>query len=101
MALQRTKEVGIRKVLGASTQHIVYLFTREFALLIAIAFLIASPIAWYLMRQWLQDYAFRLPITWWIFLAGGAASLAVALITISLNAMKVAMANPVTSLRTE
>ena len=101
MAIQRTKEVGIRKVLGASMQNIVYLFTREFALLIAIAFIIASPIAWYFMHRWLQDYAFRLPITWWIFLAGGAASLTVALITISFNAMKAAMANPVKSLRTE
>jgi ABC-type antimicrobial peptide transport system permease subunit len=101
MAIQRTKEVGIRKVLGASIQNIVYLFTREFAVLIAIAFLIASPIAWYFMHRWLQDYAFRLPITWWIFLAGGAASLTVALLTISLNAMKAARANPVKSLRTE
>jgi predicted permease len=101
MAVQRTKEVGIRKVLGASIQNIVYLFTREFAVLIAIAFLIASPIAWYFMHRWLQDYAFRLPITWWIFLAGGAASLTVALLTISFNAMKAARANPVKSLRTE
>jgi ABC-type antimicrobial peptide transport system permease subunit len=101
MAVQRTKEVGIRKVLGASIQNIVYLFTREFAVLIAIAFLIAAPIAWYFMHRWLQDYAFRLPITWWIFLAGGAASLTVALLTISFNAMKAAMANPVKSLRTE
>jgi hypothetical protein len=69
--------------------------------LITIAFLIAAPIAWYFMHRWLQDYAFRLPITWWIFLAGGAASLTVALITISLNALKAARANPVKSLRTE
>ncbi|HEV3324017.1 MAG TPA: ABC transporter permease [Puia sp.] len=101
MAIQRTKEVGIRKVLGASIQNIVYLFTREFALLIAIAFLIAAPIAGYFTHRWLQDYAFRLPIAWWIFLAGGAASLTVALLTISFNAMKAAMANPVKSLRTE
>jgi putative ABC transport system permease protein len=101
MAIQRTKEVGIRKVLGASIQNIVYLFTREFAVLIAIAFLIAAPIAWYFMHRWLQDYAFRLPITWWIFLAGGAASLTVALVTISFNAIKAARANPVKSLRTE
>jgi ABC-type antimicrobial peptide transport system permease subunit len=101
MAIQRTKEVGIRKVLGASIQSIVYLFTKEFAILIGIAFLIASPIAWYFMHRWLQDYAFRLPITWWIFLIGGAASFTVALLTISFNAMKAAMANPVKSLRTE
>jgi ABC-type antimicrobial peptide transport system permease subunit len=101
MAIQRTKEVGIRKVLGASIQNIIYLFTREFAVLIAIAFLIASPIAWYFMHRWLQDYAFRLPITWWIFLAGGAASLTIALLTISFNALRAARANPVKSLRTE
>ena len=101
MAVQRTKEVGIRKVLGASIQNIVYLFTREFAVLIAIAFVIAAPIAWYFMHRWLQDYAFRLPITWWIFLAGGAASLTVALLTISFNAMKAARANPVKSLRSD
>ena len=101
MAVQRTKEVGIRKVLGASIQNIVYLFTREFAVLIAIAFVIAAPIAWYFMHRWLQDYAFRVPITWWIFLAGGAASLTVALLTISFNAMKAARANPVKSLRSD
>jgi putative ABC transport system permease protein len=101
MAIQRTKEVGIRKVLGASIQSIVYLFTREFAVLIAIALLIASPIAWFFMHRWLQDYAFRLPITWWIFVAGGLVSLAIALLTISFNALKAATANPVKSLRTE
>ena len=101
MAIQRRKEVGVRKVLGASMQHIVYLFTREFAVLIAIAFVIAAPIAWYFMYQWLQDYAFRLPIAWWIFLVGGAGSLGVALVTISFNAVRAARANPVKSLRTE
>lgn len=101
MAVQRTKEVGIRKVLGASIQHIVYLFTREFAILIVIAFLIASPIAWYFMHRWLEGYAFRLPVAWWIFLAGGAASLAIALATVGFNAVKAAMANPARSLHTE
>jgi ABC-type antimicrobial peptide transport system permease subunit len=101
MAIQRTREVGIRKVLGASIKSIVYLFTKEFAVLIAIALVIASPIAWYFMHRWLQDYAFRLPITWWTFVAGGAASLAIALATISFNALKAARANPVNSLRTE
>jgi putative ABC transport system permease protein len=101
MAIQRTREVGIRKVLGASIRNIVYLFTKEFAALIAIALVIASPIAWYFMHRWLQDYAFRLPIAWWIFFAGGAVSLAIALLTISFNALKAAMANPVKSLRTE
>jgi ABC-type antimicrobial peptide transport system permease subunit len=101
MAIQRIKEVGIRKVLGASIQSIVYLFSREFTLLIVIAFVIASPIAWYFMHRWLEGYAFRITIGWWIFLGSGAASLAVALATVGFNAVKAARANPVRSLRTE
>lgn len=101
MAVQRIKEVGIRKVLGASVGHIVYLFTREFAVMIVIAFLIASPIAGYFMHRWLESYAFRLPIEWWIFLAGGAGALAIALATVGFNAVKAARANPANSLHTE
>ena len=101
MAVQRIKEVGIRKVLGATSGRIVYLFSKEFIILIAIAFLIASPIAWYFMHQWLQDYAYRINISWWVFAAGGIASIAIALITISFQAIKAAVANPVKSLRTE
>jgi putative ABC transport system permease protein len=101
MAIQRRKEVGVRKVLGASMRNIIYLFTREFAVLIAIAFVIAAPIAGYFMHQWLQDYTFRLPIAWWTFLAGGAGSLGVALVTISFNAIRAVKANPVESLRSE
>src|SRR5207249_2199845 len=67
MAVQRIKEVGIRKVLGATTSNIVYLFSKEFIILIAIAFAIATPIAWYYMHQWLQDYAYRISISWWLF----------------------------------
>jgi putative ABC transport system permease protein len=81
--------------------NIIYLFTREFAVLIAIAFVIAAPIAGYFMHRWLQDYTFRLPIAWWTFLAGGAGSLGVALVTISFNAIRAVKANPVKSLRTE
>ncbi|MEO8712212.1 MAG: FtsX-like permease family protein, partial [Parafilimonas sp.] len=101
MAVQRIKEVGIRKVLGATTANIVYLFSKEFVLLISIAFVIATPIAWYFMHQWLQDYAYRIEISWWIFLTGGVASIVIALITISFQAIKAAIANPVKSLRTE
>lgn len=101
MAVQRIKEVGIRKVLGASTGNIVYLFSREFILLIAIAFVIATPIAWYYMHQWLQDYAYRINISWWIFAAGGLAAIVIALATISVKAIKAAVTNPVKSLRTE
>ncbi|HRH48722.1 MAG TPA: ABC transporter permease [Panacibacter sp.] len=101
MAVQRIKEVGIRKVLGATTANIVYLFSKEFVLLISIAFLIATPLTWYFMNTWLQDYVYRIDISWWIFFAGGAASIIIALATISFRAIKAAIANPVKSLRTE
>jgi len=101
MAVQKIKEVGIRKVLGATAGNIVYLFSKEFIILIAIAFAIATPLAWYFMHQWLQDYAYRINIGWWIFLIAGAAAILIALITISFQAIKAAIANPVKSLRTE
>jgi putative ABC transport system permease protein len=101
MAVQRVKEVGIRKVLGATAANIVYLFSKEFIVLIGIAFAIASPIAWYFMHQWLQNYPYRIDITWMIFLSGGLASVFIALVTVSFKALKAAMANPVKSLRTE
>jgi ABC-type antimicrobial peptide transport system permease subunit len=101
MAAQRIKEVGIRKVLGATAGNIVYLFSKEFILLIAIAFAIAAPFAWYYMHQWLQDYAYRISISWWLFAAGGLAAIIIALATISFQAIKAALANPVTSLRSE
>jgi ABC-type antimicrobial peptide transport system permease subunit len=101
MAAQRIKEVGIRKVLGATSANIVYLFSKEFIILIAIAFVIATPIAWYYMNQWLQDYAYRIDVSWWIFFVGGIAAIVIALATISFQAIKAAMANPVKSLRTE
>lgn len=101
MAAQRIKEVGIRKVLGATSANIVYLFSKEFIVLIAIAFVIATPIAWYYMHQWLQNYAYRIDVSWWIFLIGGIAAIVIALATISFQAIKAAIANPVKSLRTE
>jgi putative ABC transport system permease protein len=101
MAVQRIKEVGIRKVLGATAGNIVYLFSKEFIILIAIAFAIATPIAWYYMHQWLQDYAYRINISWWLFAAGGLVAIIIALATISFQAIKAAMANPVKSLRSE
>jgi ABC-type antimicrobial peptide transport system permease subunit len=101
MAVQRLKEVGIRKVLGASGSHIVYLFSKEFVLLITIAFAIATPLTWYFMHQWLQNYPFRIELSWWIFIIGGLASILIALITVSFQAIKAAVANPVTSLRSE
>ncbi|MDE3250115.1 MAG: ABC transporter permease [Bacteroidota bacterium] len=101
MAVQRIKEVGIRKVLGASAGNIVYLFSKEFVLLIAIAFAIATPVAWYYMHRWLEDYAYRIDISWWIFLLGGLGAVVIALLTISFHAIKAALTNPVKSLRTD
>lgn len=101
MAVQRIKEIGIRKVLGATAGSIVYLFSKEFILLICIAFAIASPIAWYVMHHWLQDYAYRVDINWWLFAIGGFAAIVIALATISFQAVRAAAANPVKSLRTE
>jgi ABC-type antimicrobial peptide transport system permease subunit len=101
MAAQRIKEVGIRKVLGATAGSIVYLFSKEFIILIAIAFAIATPLAWYFMHQWLQDYAYRINVSWWLFAAAGIAAIVIALVTVSFQAIKAALANPVKSLRTE
>lgn len=101
MAVQRIKEVGIRKVLGATVVNIVYLFSKEFILLIIIAFAIATPIAWFYMHKWLQDYVYRIDINWWLFGAGGLVAIIIALATISFQAIKAALANPVKSLRTE
>ncbi|HVW95062.1 MAG TPA: ABC transporter permease [Mucilaginibacter sp.] len=100
-AQQRVKEIGIRKVLGAKPIKIVQMLSGDFLALVGIAFLIASPIAWYLMHQWLQDYAYRVSISWWIFALSGAAAITIALITISFQSIKAALANPVHSLRSE
>ncbi|HSZ34800.1 MAG TPA: ABC transporter permease, partial [Puia sp.] len=88
IAVQKIKEVGIRKVLGATAGSIVYLFSKEFIILIAIAFAIATPLAWYFMNRWLQDYVYRIDISWWLFAAGGLAAILIALATISFQAMK-------------
>jgi ABC-type antimicrobial peptide transport system permease subunit len=101
MAVQRTKEVGIRKVLGASAFRMVCLFSKEFVILIAIAFAIAAPIAWFFMHNWLQNYAYRINISWWLISAGGLVTLIIALATISNQAIKAAWANPVNSLSSE
>src|SRR6476659_10814249 len=101
MAVQKIKEVGIRKVLGATAGSIVYLFSKEFIVLISIAFLLATPLAWYFMNKWLQDYVYRVNISWWLFAGGGLAAIIIALATISFQAVKAAIANPVKSLRTE
>jgi len=99
--LQRTKEIGIRKVLGASVTNILRLLYREFAFLLLIAFVIAAPIAWLSVSKWLQGYAFRINIQWTYFVLPFAAIVLVALITVSFQSVRAAMANPVKSLRTE
>ena len=98
---QRTKEIGVRKVLGASVSNIVMLLSKDFIKLVLIAFLIASPVAWYIMHNWLNDFAYRISISWWIFFSAGLLAVAIALTTISFQAIKAAIANPVKSLRTE
>ncbi len=101
MATQRLKEIGIRKVLGATAANIIYLFSKEFVVLVVIAFAIASPVVWYFMHQWVQQYAYHVNITGWIFLAGGVGSVLIALATISFKAMSASLVNPVKSLRNE
>jgi hypothetical protein len=100
-AEQRTKEIGIRKVLGANARHIVGLLSADFLGLVLIAFVIAAPIAGYCMRQWLRQFAFRIDLSWWIFAAAGGLALLVACLTISVQAIRSAATNPVKSLRSE
>ncbi|MDF2187346.1 ABC transporter permease [Paraflavitalea sp. CAU 1676] len=101
MAEQRTKEIGVRKVLGATVWSIWTLLTREFCWLVLIGLLIAVPIAWYGMHQWLQNYEYRTSITWWIVAATAAGALLLTILTVSYHAIRAALANPVRSLRTE
>jgi ABC-type antimicrobial peptide transport system permease subunit len=101
MAVQRTKEVGVRKVLGATVGDILILFNKEFILLILLAFVVSAPIAWYFMSDWLSQFAYRIDLTAWTFIIAILLSLAVAMITVSFQSVKAALANPVNSLRTE
>lgn len=98
---QRIKEIGIRKVLGASVANIVLLLSKDFVWLILVAFLIASPIGWWIMHQWLEDFAYRIPLNPWIFAAAGLLAVLIAIVTISFQAIKAALATPVKSLRSE
>jgi putative ABC transport system permease protein len=88
-------------VLGATVQNIVVLISKDFILLVIIGLLIASPIAWYFMHSWLQNFAYRTDMNWWIFLAAGFSALLIALLTVSFQAIKAAISNPVKNLRTE
>ena len=100
-AAQRTKEIGIRKVLGASIAGITGLLTKDFMKLVLIAIVIASPIAWYFMDKWLADFAYRIEMQWWMFAVAGSAAVLIALLTVGFQSVKAALANPVKSLRSE
>ena len=99
--MQRTREIGIRKVLGASVTNIVNLLSKDFLRLVGIAVIIASPIAYFSMHKWLQDFAYRIPISWWIFVMAAVTATLIAILTVSFQAIKAAVSNPVKSLRTE
>src|SRR6185503_11336734 len=101
MAAQRTKEVGIRKVLGASVTSIIYLFSKEFTVLLIIAFAVAVPVAWYMMTNWLDNFAFRINITVWFFVLAIGLSVLIAWLTVGYKSIRAAIAKPVKSLRTE
>ena len=100
-AEQRRKEIGVRKVLGATVAGITTLLSKDFVKLVLVAVVIASPVAWYVMHMWLQDFAYRVDISWWIFLLAGVVAMCIALLTVSYQAIKAALMNPVKSLQTE
>jgi len=100
-AERRTREIGIRKVLGASVQNVVGMLSKDFLKLVLIASVIAFPVAWYAMNNWLQDFAYKTDISWWVFALATGIVTAIALITISFQSIKAAMGNPAESLRSE
>ncbi|MFW2477427.1 MAG: ABC transporter permease, partial [Sediminibacterium sp.] len=101
MAEQRTKEIGIRKVLGATISNITTMLSKDFLLLVFIATIIAFPVSWWVMNNWLQGFAFRINIEWWVFILSGFIAILIAMITVSAQAIKASLTNPVKSLRTE
>jgi putative ABC transport system permease protein len=101
MAQQKTKEIAIRKTLGASVTHIVALFSRDFVLLVVVAFVLAVPVAWYAMNLWLEDFAFKVEITWVVFAIGILSTLAITFITVGYRSLRAAIANPVDALKSE
>ncbi|RYF65106.1 MAG: FtsX-like permease family protein, partial [Cytophagaceae bacterium] len=101
MAEQRTKEIGIRKVLGASVFNVWGLLSKEFVLLVLIAFCLAAPLAYYVLSDWLQNYQYRTELSWWIFALSGAGALILTVLTVSFQAIRAALMDPVKSLRSE
>jgi len=101
MAEQRTKEIGVRKVLGASVSSILALLSKGFLRLVGISVLIASPLAWYMMHSWLQNFAYHINVEWWVFILAGIIATGIALLTVSFQSLKAALMNPVQSLRSE
>ena len=101
MALQRTREIGIRKVLGATEGGLIVLLYRDFLRLVVIALVVAGPLAWWAMNRWLHDFAYRIPLSWWIFAAAGVAAVGVSLVTVGIQGWRAARVNPVKSLRSE
>jgi putative ABC transport system permease protein len=99
MAEQKTKEIGIRKVLGATITNITAMLSKDFLKLVLIAIIIASPIAWWAMSKWLQDFVYRIDIKWWVFVLSAIIAILIALVTISFQSIKAAIANPVKSLK--
>jgi putative ABC transport system permease protein len=100
-AEQRTKEIGIRKVLGATVSDITMILSREFVMLVVVSNVLAWPVSYYVMNKWLQSFAYRVDVSWWVFVVAGATALVVALLTVSWQAIRAALANPVESLRYE
>jgi putative ABC transport system permease protein len=101
MATQRTREIGIRKVLGASVMSLIALLFRDFLKLVVLALFISTPLAWWVMNKWLHDFAYRIPLSWWIFAAAGILAVGISFLTVGVQGLRAAGVNPVKSLRNE